>query len=143
MVLLTGKLYYDLEKERAARKLEERVALVRVEELAPFPFRALEGVLRRYLGNGERETDTKVETLWVQEEPRNQGAWTHVKDRIQQVLDRVTASVPRDTNGPDSTPSSSRLRYVGRKEDVVPAVGVGKVYREQQADIVRRAFEGL
>jgi len=134
VLLLTGKLYYDLEKERAARKLDERVALVRMEELAPFPFRVLEDVLRRYTG-----TKRDVEAIWVQEEPRNQGAWTHVQDRIQQVLDRVTQQ-SCDSREQEKT---LRVRYVGRKEDAVPAVGVGKAYREQEADVVRRAFEGL
>ncbi|KAF8554951.1 thiamine diphosphate-binding protein [Imleria badia] len=61
VVLVSGKLYYKLAKERATRGLEDRVALVRIEELAPFPFATLADVL-------------EPEWVWVQEEPKNQGA---------------------------------------------------------------------
>ncbi|KAH9170042.1 dehydrogenase E1 and transketolase domain-containing protein 1 [Lactarius sanguifluus] len=113
VVLVSGKLYYDLVKEREARGLQERVALVRLEELCPFPFDALREVLR---GAGE--------VRWVQEEPRNQGAWTHVASRAAQVLGRP-------------------LVYHGRREDAVPAPGVGKLYRTQQEAVTKGVYEGL
>ena len=113
VILVSGKLYYDLVKEREARGLGERVALVRLEELCPFPFDALREVLR---GAGE--------VRWVQEEPRNQGAWTHVASRASQVLGRP-------------------LVYHGRREDAVPAPGVGKLYRIQQEAVLKLAYEGL
>src|ERR1700753_1358031 len=78
VVLLTGKLYYDLIKERQARDLSDRVALIRLEELSPFPFDEIHGALKRY---------TKArEILWVQEEPRNQGAFTYVEPRMNNLL---------------------------------------------------------
>ncbi|KAI9449669.1 dehydrogenase E1 and transketolase domain-containing protein 1 [Lactarius psammicola] len=113
VVLVSGKLYYDLVKEREARGLQERVALVRLEELCPFPFDVLREVLR---GAGE--------VRWVQEEPRNQGAWTHVAPRVAQVLGRP-------------------LVYHGRHEDAVPAPGVGRLYRTQQEAVIKEAYEGL
>lgn len=88
VVLLTGKMYYDLVKERAAREqasgsesMSSKVAFVRLEELAPFPFQALRDTLGRY--SGAREV------CWLQEEPRNQGAWTHVGPRIKAVLEQM------------------------------------------------------
>jgi len=113
VVLVSGKLYYDLVKERETRGLEDRVALVRLEEPCPFPFGALREVLR---GAGE--------VRWVQEEPRNQGAWTHVALRISQALGR-------------------QVEYHGRREDAVPAPGVGRLYRTQQEAVIKGAFEGL
>lgn len=113
VVLVSGKLYYDLVKEREARGLQERVALVRLEELCPFPFDTLREVLR---GVGE--------VRWVQEEPRNQGAWTHVASRAAQVLGRP-------------------LVYHGRREGAVPAPGVGKLYRTQQEAVIKGVYEGL
>ena len=113
VVLVSGKLYYDLVKERDARGFGEHVAVVRLEELCPFPFEALRQVV-----NGAREV------WWVQEEPRNQGAWTHVAPRAARVLE---------------TP----LVYHGRREDAVPAPGVGKLYRVQQELVIKGAFEGL
>lgn len=113
VILVSGKLYYDLVKEREVRGLCERVAVVRVEELCPFPFEALRGVL-----SGARDV------RWVQEEPRNQGAWMHVSPRAAQVLEKS-------------------LAYHGRGEDAVPAPGVGKLYRIQQDMVIKGAFEGI
>ncbi|KAF9232585.1 dehydrogenase E1 and transketolase domain-containing protein 1 [Melanogaster broomeanus] len=81
IALVSGKIFYDLAKERAARGLEDRIALIRIEELAPFPFAYLADVLKPYTTSGAAPA-----WLWVQEEPRNQGAWGHVKDRLGAVL---------------------------------------------------------
>jgi probable 2-oxoglutarate dehydrogenase E1 component DHKTD1 len=113
VMLVSGKLYYDLVKERSARGLGERIAIVRLEELCPFPFEAVRQVLAG-----------ASDVRWVQEEPRNQGAWTHVSPRAARVLEKP-------------------LRYHGRGEDAVPAPGIGKLYREQQEMVVRGAFDGL
>lgn len=113
VLLVSGKLYYDLVKEREGRGFGERVAIVRLEELCPFPFEALRRVL-----------DDASDVRWVQEEPRNQGAWTHVSSRLAQILEKP-------------------LAYHGRREDAVPAPGVGKLYREQQEMVVGGAFDGL
>lgn len=114
VILVSGKLYYDLVKEREVRGLSERVAIVRIEELCPFPFEALRQVL----------SGMTCDVRWVQEEPCNQGAWTHVHPRAAQILEK-------------------RLEYHGRGEDAVPAPGVGKLYREQQEMVVKGAFDGL
>ncbi|KAI0039089.1 dehydrogenase E1 and transketolase domain-containing protein 1 [Auriscalpium vulgare] len=123
VILVSGKLYYDLVTERAAQGLADRVALVRIEELAPFPFHALLSVLRSYSG--------ATEVVWVQEEPRNQGAYGHVAPRIGWVLRELEASLGRNIP----------LRYCGRAEDAVPAPGTGRVYRDQQKMVVKGAFE--
>jgi probable 2-oxoglutarate dehydrogenase E1 component DHKTD1 len=120
VVLLSGKLYYDLIKERSARGLDSKVALVRVEELCPFPFEGVRSTLARY-------SDAR-EVLWLQEEPRNQGAYTHVGPRINAVLE--------DMGRPG-------LKFRGRKEDAVPAPGVGKTYQAEQKAVLSAAFEGL
>ncbi|KAH9931047.1 dehydrogenase E1 and transketolase domain-containing protein 1 [Amylocystis lapponica] len=120
VVCLSGKLYYDLVKERQKRGTSQ-VAFVRIEELCPFPFEELRRVLRRYRG--------AQEVLWVQEEPRNQGAWTHVECRLNAVLERLR---------PDA-----RVSYRGRREDAVPAPGVAKRYATQQKAVVDAAFHGL
>jgi len=122
VILLTGKLYYDLVKERQARKLDDRVSLIRIEELAPFPFDELEATLKRY---------TRARSVhWVQEEPKNQGAFTHVEPRINSLLlDRLKVG--------------KRVVYQGREEYSVPAPGIGKVYVAQQEKVFRDAFDGL
>lgn len=147
-MLLTGKIYYDLVKERAAREQAQaqasgspsrssKVAFVRLEELAPFPFQALRDTLGRYYGARE--------VCWLQEEPRNQGAWTHVGPRIKAVLEQMQRDRGESESGRGAPRAGAEavVRYIGRKEDAVPAVGVGKVYRAQQNAVVHAAFEGL
>jgi probable 2-oxoglutarate dehydrogenase E1 component DHKTD1 len=122
VVLLTGKLYYDLVKERQTRKLSDRVALIRLEEISPFPFDELHAALKRY---------TKArEIVWVQEEPRNQGAFTYVEPRVNNLLAQKLKT-------------RVRIGYRGREEDAVPVTGTGVVYRVQQERVLKSAFEGL
>lgn len=117
VVLCSGKLYYDLIKERDA--VNSPTALVRVEELSPFPSARLAEVLGRY-------TNVR-DIVWVQEEPYNQGAYSHIRPRVERVL--------------ESLEGQKRLRYVGRKPDAVPAPGVSRVYAAQQKGVLRGAFE--
>lgn len=126
IILHTGKIYYDLLKARAAHSLTDSVALVRIEELAPFPFDALGSVLASY----QQSASSLPEIFWLQEEPRNQGAWTHVAPRIASVLDSIGWG-------------GSKLGYLGRREDAVPSVGIGGAYKEQQSDVIESAFRGL
>jgi len=127
IVLLTGKLYYDLVKEREVRNLIGQVDFIRVEELAPFPFSCLREVFEGYGGYLH-----DVEIGWVQEEPRNQGGWGHVKDRIESVLEDVGVNL-----------KSSWLGFRGRRESAIPAPGIGKMYAQQQKNVIASVFEGL
>src|SRR5258708_6435041 len=118
VVLLSGKICYEVRKERHSRNLNDSVALVRIEELAPFPFKELEEALSLY--------PNATEYMWLQEEPRNQGAYLHVADRILLVLQKMQKKV--------------KLEYVGRKESSIPARGVGILYQSQQKKVVEGAF---
>ena len=118
IVLLSGKIYYELIKERQARNLDNAVAFIRIEEISPFPFKELVEVLDRYGGGSAAK-----ECYFVQEEPRNQGVWPHVKERVEVVLGGVM--------------------YRGRKESAVPAPGIGRMYAAQQKRVIELAFEGL
>ena len=69
------------------------------------------------------------ELYWVQEEARNQGAWSHVEPRLRAVLADMKSTL--------------QVKYIGRKEDAVPAVGVGKLYRAQQDEVLEAAFADL
>ncbi|KAF5378852.1 hypothetical protein D9615_006945 [Tricholomella constricta] len=121
VVLVSGKIYYDLIKEREARGLNDDVAFVRIEELSPFPFKELTETLERYT-----RTD---EIFYLQEEPKNQGSYTHVASRIQPVFEAI------DYDG--------KLEYRGRKESALPAPGIGKLYAVQQKAVIAAAFESL
>ncbi|KAF8997053.1 dehydrogenase E1 and transketolase domain-containing protein 1 [Cyathus striatus] len=121
VVLVSGKIYYELVKARQEHELNDDVAFIRIEELAPFPFDELKKELKRYRGSKE--------CFWLQEEPRNQGAYTHVLPRIESVLKALGFR--------------GGVVYKGRKESAVPAPGIGKMYKEQQQALIDSAFEGL
>ncbi|KAJ3715573.1 Transketolase, pyrimidine binding domain-containing protein [Lentinula guzmanii] len=123
VIVLSGKIYYDLIKERKERGLDDVVSFVRLEELAPFPFQELQSVLKVY------PQEALKEVFYLQEEPRNQGPWTHVRDRLDWVLQELG--------------SDARVSFQGRKESALPAPGVGNLYKEQQQKVIDSAFEGL
>ncbi len=117
IVLVTGKLYYDLLKAREEKKVGD-VALVRLEQLYPFPMEALGAALARY-----PET---AELVWAQEEPRNMGAWRFVREEF---LDRASGV------------ASGRVpRYIGREASASPAPGSLKAHNEEQEAIVEAAL---
>ncbi|KZT69995.1 2-oxoglutarate dehydrogenase, E1 component [Daedalea quercina L-15889] len=120
VLCLTGKLYYELASERE-RLRAVNVALIRIEELSPFPYSRLANVLSRY--------QAATEFAWIQEEPRNQGAWPHISERINTVLQYLAHPNP--------------LSYIGRASDAVPAPGISRIYAMQRQTILGKAFQGL
>jgi 2-oxoglutarate dehydrogenase E1 component len=117
VILCSGKVYYDLVAERRNRHIDN-VAIVRVEQLYPFPFTATAKELRRY---------RNAEVVWCQEEPENMGAWHFVDRRIERAL-------------ADLDVKSKRPVYIGRKEAASPATGLLKNHTKEQADLVDRAL---
>ena len=117
VVLCTGKVYFDLAKARASSG-DKCVALVRLDQLYPFPFNALANVLERY---------RNAEIVWCQEEPQNMGAWNFVDRRIEQVLRGLDVA-------------AKRPRFVGRAEAASPATGLFKRHVEEQAHLVAEAL---
>ncbi len=125
ILFCTGKIYYDLleartqrAKEGGAQGSEPDVALVRVEELYPWPAEQVSAIVKQY-----RRARS---VLWVQEEPRNMGAWTFVRDRIEQAL-----------------PKGFSYGYAGRPASASPASGSMRVHKLEQARLIFDAFEGL
>jgi multifunctional 2-oxoglutarate metabolism enzyme len=112
VVFSTGKVYYDLLAAREARKIED-IALVRIEELYPFPEQAVKNVLARY--------SSSVELIWCQEEPRNMGAWRFMFSYFKG-MDRV-------------------LRYAGRMKNASPAAGSAKRHAEEQKRLIEDALK--
>jgi 2-oxoglutarate dehydrogenase E1 component len=117
VVLCTGKVYYDLLQERRDKGVTD-VAIVRVEQLYPFPQTSLGKALAPYVN---------AEVVWCQEEPENMGAWTFVDRRIEKVL----ASLEN---------KAKRPRYVGREEAASPATGLARIHQQQQDMLVRQAL---
>jgi len=117
VVLCTGKVYYDLLLERRAKNVTD-VAIVRVEQIYPFPVRNLSRILAPY---------QNAEVVWCQEEPENNGAWNFVDRRLEKVLLGLDIAAKRPA-------------YVGRAEAASPATGSGKKHTAEQAELVREAL---
>ena len=116
VALCTGKIYYDLVAARDAKEEGNGVALVRVEELYPFPEAELRTVFDRY---------SRVEQVyWVQEESQNMGAWLFVRSYLDELL-----------------PADCDLGYMGRDEAASPATGSGQVHQSEQREIVEQALD--
>src|ERR1700677_2268295 len=117
IVLCSGKVYFDLLKARREAKVET-VALIRLEQLYPFPSDEYEAILRKY--------SNAREVVWCQEEPQNQGSWYQIRHRLQLPLG------PRD-----------ELLYAGRAGAAAPATGISVLHEQQQKNLVTAALQGL
>jgi 2-oxoglutarate dehydrogenase E1 component len=113
LVLCSGKIYYDLDQMRAQEKLDT-VAIVRLEQLYPFPIDEYAAVIKKY--------PNLKEVVWCQEEPQNQGAWYQIRHRLQRSIDK------------------QELIYSGRRSAAAPATGLSKLHLEQQKNLVINAL---
>ncbi|MBX7231920.1 MAG: 2-oxoglutarate dehydrogenase E1 component [Bdellovibrionales bacterium] len=119
LVLCSGKLFYDLEKMRGEKYQNlDHIALVRVEQLYPFPLTQLNPIV-----NGLPKLK---KIIWAQEEPQNMGAWTYIQPHL---LDLI-AVLGRKIN----------LEYKGRALKASPAVGSSKIHDKEQSDLVESCF---
>jgi 2-oxoglutarate dehydrogenase E1 component len=113
VAICSGKVYYDLLAERRAKDIKD-IALIRLEQIYPFPEISLNRALAPY---------TNADVVWCQEEPENAGAWTFVDRRIEKVLSRLDMKVRRPI-------------YVGREAAASPATGLARTHMAQQARLV-------
>ena len=114
IVLSSGKVHYDLLVARRERALED-VALLRIEQLYPFPAAALVRELRHF--------PAATEVVWCQDEPQNQGAWTFVQPLLQEAL-----------------APAQKLSYAGRPASASPAVGYYDKHYAQQSALLNAAL---
>jgi 2-oxoglutarate dehydrogenase E1 component len=117
IVLCSGKVYFDLLKSRREAKIDS-VAIVRLEQLYPFPSDEYEAILRKY--------SNAREIVWCQEEPQNQGSWYQIRHRLQSKL------------GP-----KHELLYAGRAGAAAPATGIASLHEQQQKNLVTAALRGV
>ncbi len=121
VLVCSGKVYYDLLERVEARSQDSarrEVALLRLEQLYPWPRAELVEAVHRF--------PSADRVFWVQEEPANMGAWTFVRERLEELL------------RPDQ-----RLSYAGRNASASTAVGSLRLHREQQKKLLDDAFAGL
>ena len=117
VVLCTGKVYFDLYEDREKRGIDD-VYLLRVEQLYPFPLKALVNELSRF---------KNAEIVWCQEEPKNMGSWTFVEPYLAWVLEQTGAKVKRP-------------RYVGRPASAATATGLMSRHLAQLQAFLDEAF---
>jgi 2-oxoglutarate dehydrogenase E1 component len=117
VVLCSGKVYYDLLQERRDGGVQD-VAIIRVEQMYPFPRTGLARALSAY---------RNAEVVWCQEEPENMGAWRFMDRRIEGVLSELGLA-------------AKRPRYVGREEASSPATGHAAAHQQQQRELVKEAL---
>ncbi len=119
VVMCTGKVYYDLYEEREARGIDD-IYLLRLEQLYPFPAKALINELSRFRG---------AEMIWCQEEPKNMGAWAFIDPYLEWVLAHIDAKY-------------QRVRYTGRPAAASTATGLMSKHKKQLESFLEDAIGG-
>jgi 2-oxoglutarate dehydrogenase E1 component len=117
LVVCSGKVYYDLAKKREEKGSDD-VAIIRVEQLYPFPHKAFAAELKKY--------PNVADIVWCQDEPQNQGAWFFIQHNIHENMQE-----------------GQKLGYAGRAASASPAVGYSHLHVEQQKALVDAAFAKL
>lgn len=115
VVFCSGKVYYDLLEARRADKEIDDIAIVRIEQLYPFPHEEYAEIIKLYVNAHD--------IVWCQEEPQNQGAWYEIRHRLQ-----------------DPLSAHHRLRYVGRAASASPAAGYAQLHKQQQSALIQEAL---
>jgi 2-oxoglutarate dehydrogenase E1 component len=115
VVFCSGKVYYDLVEARQIHKLSD-VAIVRIEQIYPYPVVEYDKIIASYPSAGD--------IVWCQEEPQNQGAWYQIRHRLQKPLS-----------------DNQQLFYAGRTESAAPASGIFKLHLQQQQALVEAALD--
>jgi len=114
IIACSGKVYYDLAKKREEKGLDD-VAIIRAEQLYPFPHKAFSAEVKRF--------SNATEIVWCQDEPQNQGAWFFVQHNIHENM------LP-----------GQKLGYAGRAASASPAVGYAHLHQDQQKALIDAAF---
>ena len=109
VIMCSGKVFYDLASKRDDLGLDS-TAIIRIEQLYPFPYDTLEKILKTY--------KNATSFVWCQEEPTNQGAWYNHRHRLQEVLDRLNLI--------------AEIGLVSREASSAPAVGLNTLHIKQQ-----------
>jgi 2-oxoglutarate dehydrogenase E1 component len=117
IIMCSGKVYYDLAKARADKTIGD-VAIIRIEQLYPFPHKAVSAEMKKY--------PALEEVVWCQDEPQNQGAWFFIQHNI---LENMSEGM--------------RMAYAGRPASASPAVGYAHLHQEQQKSLINAAFAKL
>ncbi|MEY4469795.1 MAG: 2-oxoglutarate dehydrogenase component [Pseudomonadota bacterium] len=117
VIACSGKVYYDLVKQREAKGADD-TAIIRVEQLYPFPHKAFAAEIKKY--------PNATDIVWCQDEPQNQGAWFFIQHNIH-----------------ENMLEGQKLGYAGRPASASPAVGYSHLHQDQQKALIEAAFAKL
>ena len=117
VIVCSGKVYYDLVKKREDKKASD-VAIMRIEQLYPFPHKAFAAEMKKY--------PNATEVVWCQDEPQNQGAWFFIQHQIH-----------------ENMLEGQKLGYAGRPASASPAVGYAHLHQDQQKALLDQAYGKL
>jgi 2-oxoglutarate dehydrogenase E1 component len=117
VIVCSGKVYFDLVKKREDKGADD-VAIVRIEQLYPFPHKAFGAELKKY--------PNATDIVWCQDEPQNQGAWFFIQHNLHENMSE-----------------GQRLGYAGRAASASPAVGYSHLHQDQQKALIEAAFGKL
>lgn len=117
VIFCSGQVYYDLEAERTKRGIND-IAICRLEEMSPFPFRSTETEIKKY---------PNAETMWVQEEPKNQGPFSFVEPRFRNLFKKMGLK-------------QTDLPYAGRAISASTATGYGSAHKQELQSLLDKAM---
>lgn len=118
VLLCSGKVYYDLVEYREEHNIKD-VAIIRLEQIAPFPMKDIQAALKPY---------TNATVVWCQEEPENMGAWSFVAPKLGEMLEVMKHKHPHPF-------------YVGRVESASPTTGYASVHAQEQTALMEEALQ--
>ncbi|KAN0028412.1 hypothetical protein ACTFIV_010256 [Dictyostelium citrinum] len=114
VIFCSGKVFYDLQDERKAKNIND-VAIIRLEQIAPFPYERIQEEINRY--------SNATKFAWVQEEQQNGGCWSFVEPRFKQRY-----------------PQTSQIKYIGRSPLAASATGISSIHKKEVAQLLIDAF---
>ena len=118
VILCSGQVYYDIDNARTKENKND-IAVIRVEQLSPFPWSQVKDELKKY--------KNAQSVQWVQEEPQNQGYWTYTNPKIKSVLQSIGSKL--------------EVTYAGRAISASTATGYGKVHEAELRQFLHEAMK--
>ncbi|XP_041362850.1 2-oxoglutarate dehydrogenase, mitochondrial-like isoform X1 [Gigantopelta aegis] len=118
LILCTGKLYYELVKEREQKGVVEKIAISRIEQITPFPFDLVKAEIEKY---------PKASLMWAQEEHKNMGAWMYVQARVKTILGKLNKDI--------------EIEYAGRHSSAAAATGNKQMHLMELGQILQTTMD--
>ena len=132
ILLVSGKLYYELNERRNTEKRKD-IAIIRLEQLHPFPYKQLQAELDKY--------PAKAQIVFVQEEPQNMGYLRFVLHKMGDRSLNLNVQEILEVNEEQMNLAGRQVYYIARKPSASPATGFGKVHQREQLELIDKSFK--